>query len=367
MSLSELDDGYNGDLLALIQQEMPEGDQKMFAMNFAAYLKYDQDDFVIDLDDVWQWIGFTMKQSYVRLLKNKLTEDRHYRIINPKDENSSQVGRPETKYMLTILGFKKLCMLAGTDKAIDIHEYYIKMEGIMHRFLKGQLSLRDNAARVYCEPAKDALLYVAEKGDFNTVDCSLNERVRRVMLQQPVTNTELTMKLVDAALKRYSVEGQTLRCDKEHSIMIVKAASVFVDTLTSCYEGIGWDEIVSRVCRKLVGIHPGVDRDALKFLVGEVRMIPRIEIEIVDVIAKSYVTTDEDDKVVYDEDMYNTYVMSKEGDLSGTLLTFDRFMEIVRLLPRRLVGRYVDGAFHGVKVRTIMPQLPEPQHELVET
>jgi molybdenum-dependent DNA-binding transcriptional regulator ModE len=53
--------------------------------------------------------------------------------------------------MLNIKTFKSLCLKAGTKKADEIHDYYLKMEEIIHKVvqeesdeLKLQLEQKDN-------------------------------------------------------------------------------------------------------------------------------------------------------------------------------------------------------------------------------
>ena len=43
----------------------------MFVESFYCYSKYDKkNDFVIDLDDVWKWLGFSQKVKAKTLLEN---------------------------------------------------------------------------------------------------------------------------------------------------------------------------------------------------------------------------------------------------------------------------------------------------------
>ena len=45
-------------------------------------------------------------------------------------------GRPNEKILMTIKTFKKFCMKARTDKADEIHDYYIKLEELLHETLQ---------------------------------------------------------------------------------------------------------------------------------------------------------------------------------------------------------------------------------------
>ena len=60
-------------------------------------------------------------------------------------------GHNKEIIMLNIKTFKSLCLKAGTKKADEIHDYYLKMEEIIHKVvqeesdeLKLQLEQKDN-------------------------------------------------------------------------------------------------------------------------------------------------------------------------------------------------------------------------------
>jgi hypothetical protein len=47
------------DLMVLLKEELSTDEQQLFAQSFRAYLAHDaKKDFVVDLDDVYEWIGF---------------------------------------------------------------------------------------------------------------------------------------------------------------------------------------------------------------------------------------------------------------------------------------------------------------------
>jgi hypothetical protein len=70
--------------------------------------------------------------------------------LEEQDENDHGGNNKET-ILLTINTFKKFCLKAGTKKADEIHDYYIKLEEILHELvneetdeLRNQLTLKDN-------------------------------------------------------------------------------------------------------------------------------------------------------------------------------------------------------------------------------
>lgn len=133
------------DVLALMYARMPSDEQRHFIDGFHMYLAHDTDrDFVISLDDVFQWIGFTRKDNAKACLSRNLMEDQHYQVSLRSQENPLG-GRPSEVILMTVRGFKHLCMAAGTAKGMRIRDYYIDMELIMFEITKRRLEAQNNA------------------------------------------------------------------------------------------------------------------------------------------------------------------------------------------------------------------------------
>ena len=68
-------------LVTLMRQELTGEEQQMFINNFHMYTMYDaKRDFVIDLDDVWEWVGYSRKDAAKRVVERDLTVNVHYRM-----------------------------------------------------------------------------------------------------------------------------------------------------------------------------------------------------------------------------------------------------------------------------------------------
>lgn len=53
---------YQSKLIEKLQIKFTNYEQQLFLSSFYCYLKYDKiNDFIIDLDDVWNWLGFNKK------------------------------------------------------------------------------------------------------------------------------------------------------------------------------------------------------------------------------------------------------------------------------------------------------------------
>lgn len=129
--LIKLSGNYQSIMLEKVRQNFNTYEQQLFVSSFYCYLNYDDKcDFVIDLDNVWKWIGFSQKDAAKRLLEKNFIEDTDYKITGSleRKKKDARGGHNKEVIMLTINTFKRFCLKAGTKKSDEIHEYYIKME-----------------------------------------------------------------------------------------------------------------------------------------------------------------------------------------------------------------------------------------------
>ena len=125
---------YNGKFLTKIKETFTGFEQQLFLTSFYCYLNYNpKTDFVVDLDNIWKWLDFYQKENARRLLENQFIKDIDYIIlpILKEEQKKGSGGHNKKKIFLTIKAFKSFCLKAGTKKADEIHEYYMKMEEII--------------------------------------------------------------------------------------------------------------------------------------------------------------------------------------------------------------------------------------------
>ena len=142
-------------MIEKVKNTFTEYEQQIFLASFYCYLKYDyKNDFVIDLDNVWKWLGFSQKYNAKCLLEKQFIINNDYKIFAPEASGAKKEirgGHNKEIIMLNVDTFKKICLKAGTKKADEIHEYFIKLENIIHEIakeesneLKTQLSQLEN-------------------------------------------------------------------------------------------------------------------------------------------------------------------------------------------------------------------------------
>lgn len=156
--ITRLNKDYQNKLIDKIQKTFTPTQQQMFVASFYCYLNFnDEADFVINFDDVWKWTGFTRGDNARRVLDKNFISDIDYQVKNLAPQVGGAKGAPtrhggnnKESILLTVNTFKKFCMKAGTKKADEVHDYYIKLEKILNEtiaeenaLLRNQLTLKD--------------------------------------------------------------------------------------------------------------------------------------------------------------------------------------------------------------------------------
>jgi hypothetical protein len=133
--ITKLSSDYNVKLLIKIKEQFTDFEQQLFLSSFYCYLNHHPtNDFVIDLDSVWKWMGFQSKYNAKRVLERNFTIEKDYK--NPlrppaKQTTHTKGGHNKEIFMLNVKTFKSLCLKADTKKADEIHDYFLKMEQII--------------------------------------------------------------------------------------------------------------------------------------------------------------------------------------------------------------------------------------------
>ena len=181
--ISKLSKAYNSKLIHKIKENFTGFEQQLFVSSFYCYLNYDKNiDFVIDLDDIWKWLGFQQKINAKMLLEKYFKLDIDYKnlafvttkassndekLLNLKDKQDSikfikqNGGHNKQTILLTIKCFKSLCLKAQTKKAGEIHEYYMKMEEVLHQIVEDET----DELRLQLEQKEHIILEIKESSE----------------------------------------------------------------------------------------------------------------------------------------------------------------------------------------------------------
>lgn len=151
--ITKLTETHNNNLLNKVKNTFNESEQQLFISSFYSYLNYHKtDDYIVDLDNIWKWLGFNQKIKAKYLLEKNFELEKDYKkslslvgkqtkfeISNDNFATAAAVakkgGQNIQKYYLNVKTFKSLCLKAQTKKADEIHEYYLKMEELIQEFI----------------------------------------------------------------------------------------------------------------------------------------------------------------------------------------------------------------------------------------
>lgn len=171
--ITRLSNTYQNRFLTKIKCNFTSNDQQLFIASFYSFLNYSKTDFVIDLDDIWKWLGFNQKYNAKRLLERYFILDIDYKILlfRTEEQDSDEKkhgGHNKETFMLTINAFKRFCLKAGTKKADEIHNYYIKLEETLHEVICEET----NEMKLQLQQANDKVKEIAKvnENDKKTIE-----------------------------------------------------------------------------------------------------------------------------------------------------------------------------------------------------
>lgn len=205
--LTNLSKNAQTNLLTKIQTSFTNEEQQLFVANFYNYLNYNsKTDFIINLEDIWKWCGFSRKDHCKRLLEKFFTKDIDYKILlrqqgEPKTELAPPAGGASLSIsnwggsnkeviLMNINTFKKLCLKANTKRSDQIHDYYLKLEDLLQETLHEQLEEQEKILR-----EKDNLL---------------NEKDNLLIEQREQTKEEKEILLEKTLLNQYPINTQCI-------------------------------------------------------------------------------------------------------------------------------------------------------------
>lgn len=128
------------ELALILQQECSNEEQQLFLANFEMYLTYGRNnrDFVIDLDKVYKWAGYSMKHHAKNsLIKNfEVGTDYVIKTFLTRTGEEKRGGSNKEQILMTVDTFKGFCMMAKTKKGKLARQYYIKLERVVFNYLE---------------------------------------------------------------------------------------------------------------------------------------------------------------------------------------------------------------------------------------
>ena len=215
---------YQSKLVEKVKTHFTNYEQQLFLSSFYCYLKYDsKNDFVIDLDNVWNWLDFSQKIKAKQMLEKNFTINKDYKLLlyhEVKQTNQTKGGHNKETFMLNIETFKKFCLKAGTKKADEVHDYFIKLENIMFEITKEE-----------CDELKNQLQQIEDTKNKEIIKEKELERERLLLTQyanigsiiyiiKVKTNEDGTY-IVKLGESRDGITGRYNECKSKHKNILL--------------------------------------------------------------------------------------------------------------------------------------------------
>ena len=118
--ITKLTETHNNNLLNKVKNTFNESEQQLFIASFYSYLNYHKtDDYIVDLDNIWQWLGFNQKFNAIRILEKNFEVEKDYKIsldasikqkiiqINNKQNFAPHLGGAKKQAVVVII-FKNI-------------------------------------------------------------------------------------------------------------------------------------------------------------------------------------------------------------------------------------------------------------------
>lgn len=281
---------FNYPLLKKIQKHLDTEEQDLFIQSFYGYLHCDQSkDYIIDLDNVWEWLGYGQKVKAKTLLENHFIENVDYKVQKLSQQGKQRGGHNKKQILLNVKCLKKLCLKSDTAKADKIHDYYVKMEEILMEHtnellqtqsyqLKEQQELiqaKDQELlkykeKTYEEIEKSGHIYVIKTDGGTKVGKTkdiVSKRIKclqtgnvnniEVLLDSHTSNSDLLEKCVHYILDRYRCNSnrEFFDCNVDYIKMVVETCCKCIDTLKSSYQHITKEEINTKLQSTNVNVY----------------------------------------------------------------------------------------------------------------
>ena len=111
----------------------------VFNQELAQQLVNSDEQFPVDFELAWEWIGYSSKQSAKKKLSRNFDAGTDYlsKWMSVAHSNGLTASRTEQIY-LTIDAFKSLGMMAGTEQGKEIRKYFLNCERIVKTVIPAQ-------------------------------------------------------------------------------------------------------------------------------------------------------------------------------------------------------------------------------------
>ena len=219
---------YQSKLVEKVKNNFTNYEQQLFLSSFYCYLKHDsKKDFVIDLDNVWKWLDFNQKVKAKILLENHFTLNKDYSKSlshEGKQNPHTKGGHNKETFMLNIETFKKFCLKAGTKKADEIHDYFIKLENIMFDITKEECDeLKQQLQKIEDTKNKEMELKIIKEKELEKEKLLLTQyhNIGSIIYIIKVKSNEDGTYIIKLGESRDGITGRYNECKSKHKNILL--------------------------------------------------------------------------------------------------------------------------------------------------
>jgi phage anti-repressor protein len=188
--ITRLNNEYNNKFINKIKEIFTETQQYLFVSSFYCYLNHHPtNDFVINLDNIWNWLGFSQKANAKTCLEKHFVIEKDYKFLlmqSQEQDKTKHGGHNKQTILLSINTFKLFCIKAETKKANEIHEYFVKLEELLQQIVQEE----SNELKNQLEKLENRLLE-SEEGKKKKEEELQKQKEENELLQK--TNREVPM------------------------------------------------------------------------------------------------------------------------------------------------------------------------------
>ncbi|QSJ14159.1 hypothetical protein JYQ62_19675 [Nostoc sp. UHCC 0702] len=94
------------------------------------------DEFPVDFDDAWRWIGYSRKDNAKTVLIQNFEINLDFLIFQEMVNRPQGGGRYRECIKLTVDCFKSFCMMSGTSKGREVRQYFLQCEKQLKQLLQ---------------------------------------------------------------------------------------------------------------------------------------------------------------------------------------------------------------------------------------
>lgn len=120
-------------LCQYIHDNMDGDIQQIFVESFLATVNDSGVKFPVRGQDALEWLGYGNKGNFKAFFSTHLKEGVDFEVFLRPQKNPLG-GRAAEEVHFTVNAFKRLGMLAKTEKGMQVREYYLQLENLMHKF-----------------------------------------------------------------------------------------------------------------------------------------------------------------------------------------------------------------------------------------